>query len=62
MADRYMENAQYHPSQVNANQKCNEEAQLPEWPSSKGKKKQTSISGIWRRWIPSIVLMGIKMV
>ena len=38
MADRYMKNAQHHPSQVNANQKYNEEAQLPEWPLSKEKK------------------------
>ena len=43
-------------------QKYNEEAQLPEWPLSKEKKKQTSIGGIWRNWTPSILLMGIKMV
>ena len=62
MADRYMKNAQHHPSQVNANQTYNEEAQWPEWPLSKEKKKQTSIGGIWRNWTPSILLMGIKMV
>ena len=57
-----MKNAQHHPSQVNANQKHNEEAKLPEWPLSKGKKKnQTSIGGIWRNWTPSILVMGIKM-
>ena len=44
MADRYMKNAQHHPSQVNANQKYNEEAQLPEWPLSKEKKnRQVSV-------------------
>ena len=44
MADRYMKNAQHHPSQVNANQKYNEEAQLPEWPLSKEKKKNRQVS------------------
>ena len=44
MADRYMKNAQHHPSQVNANQKYNEEAQLPEWPLSKEKKKNRRVS------------------
>ena len=43
MADRYMKNAQHHPSQVNANQKHNEEAKLPEWPLSKGKKKTRQV-------------------